>query len=82
MKKTITTILLALVAITGWAQKHVFTPEKSDTTIGDWKNGLEVFSITTWSCPTQRVYRIGFRNMLEKVIMYCLTSGLRGVVPA
>ena len=31
MKKTITTILLALVVMTGWAQTKVFTPEKSDT---------------------------------------------------
>ena len=31
MKKTITTILLALFTLTGWAQTKVFTPEKSDT---------------------------------------------------
>ncbi len=31
MKKTITTILLAVVAMTGWAQTKVFTPEKSDS---------------------------------------------------
>ena len=31
MKKTITIILLAVVAMTGWAQTKVFTPEKSDS---------------------------------------------------
>ena len=31
MKKTITTILLAVVVMTGWAQTKVFTPEKSDS---------------------------------------------------
>lgn len=59
-KKAILTILLALVALTGWAQeKQVFTPEKADTIdfVITGRTDMAVESVTLFTVAPMRGYQ-------------------------